>query len=142
MLREAMGTLGEEHALDVQAEREPDLGFKTSWVQDHLNQTALLDCFAGHLRPERSLCFFYAKQVPFVEDSAGGRILIGAGRVQHVGALQEYRYTTRNLENKLRSTLWERMIQHSIRPDFKDGFLLPYHAAVDRAAEDPEFDPA
>ena len=142
MLREAMGTLGEEHALDVQAEREPDLGFKTSWVQDHLNQTALLDCFAGHLRPERSLCFFYAKQVPFVEDSAGGRTLIGAGRVQHVGALQEYRYTTRNLENKLRSMLWERMIQHSIRPDFKDGFLLPYHAAVDRAAEDPEFDPA
>ena len=142
MLRESMGTLGEEHALDVQAEREPDLGFKTSWVQDHLNQTALLDCFAGHLRPERSLCFFYAKQVPFVEDSAGVRILIGAGRVLHVGALQEYRYATENLDNKLRSMLWERMIQHSIRPDFSDGFLLPYHAAVKRAAVDQEFDPA
>ena len=30
------------------------------------------------------------------------------------------------------------MVQHSIRPDFKDGFLLPYHAAI----ENPEFDPA
>ena len=142
MLREAMESFGEEHALDVRAEREPDLGFKTQWVQDHLNQTALLDCFASHLKPERSLCFFYAKQVPFVEDSAGGRILIGAGRVLHVGTVQEYDYTTKDLEDKLRSMLWERMIQHSIRPEFKDGFLLPYHAAIDKAAEDPEFDPA
>lgn len=142
MLREAMETLGEEHALDVQAEREPDLGFKTQWVQEHLNQTALLDCFAGHLKPEQSLCFFYAKQVPFVEDAAGGRILIGVGRVLHVGAAQEYAYTTKDLKGKLRSMLWERMVQHSIRPDFKDGFLLPYHAAIAKVAEDPEFDPA
>lgn len=142
MLREAMEAMGEEHALDVRAEREPDLGFKTQWIQEHLNQTALLDCFAGHLKPEHSLCFFYAKQVPFVEDTAGGRILIGVGRVQHVGAAQEYAYTTKDLNGKLRSMLWERMVQHSIRPDFKDGFLLPYHAAIEKAAEDPEFDPA
>jgi hypothetical protein len=142
MLRESMEQIGEEHALDVQAEREPDLGFKTQWTQERQNQTALLDCFAGHLQPERSLCFFYAKQVPFVEDSAGGRILIGVGRVQHVGAAQEYSYNTKDLKGKLRSILWERMIQHSIRPNFKDGFLLPYHAAIDKAAEDPDFNPA
>ena len=142
MLREAMETLGEEHALDVQAEREPDLDFKTPWIQEGLNQTALLDCFAGHIKAEHSLCFFYAKQVPFVEDSAGARVLIGVGRVLHVGAAQEYAYNTTDLEDKLRGMLWERMVQHSIRPDFKDGFLLPYHAAIDRAAEDPEFDPA
>lgn len=142
MLSEAMESLGEEHRLDVRAEREPDLGFKTPWIQDHLNQTALLDCFADHLKPERSLCFFYAKQAPFVEDSFGGRILIGVGRVMHIGDLREYDYDTQNLEGKLRSMLWERMIQHSIRPDFKDGFLLPYHAAIAKAAEDREFDPA
>ncbi|WP_295433595.1 AAA family ATPase, partial [uncultured Thiodictyon sp.] len=142
MLSEAMATLGEEHALDVQAEREPDLGFETKFVQEYLNQTALLNGFAGHIKPDHSLCFFYAKQVPFVEDAAGGRILIGVGRVLHVGAAQEYAYTTKDLDGKLRSMLWERMVQHSIRPDFKDGFLLPYHAAVEKAAEDPEFDPA
>ncbi|KAB2848735.1 MAG: AAA family ATPase [Hyphomicrobiaceae bacterium] len=142
MLREAMETLGEEHSLDVQAEREPNLGFKTQWVQEHLNQTALLDCFASHLKPEQSLCFFYAKQVPFVEDAAGGRILIGVGHVLHVGAAQEYAYATKDLKGKLRSMLWERMVQHSIRPDFKEGFLLPYHAAIAKTAEDPEFDPA
>ena len=141
MLREGMETLGEEHALDVQPQREPDLGFKTQWIQERLNQTALSNCFASHVKPERSLCFFYAKQVPFVEDSAGRRVLIGVGRVLHVGAAQEYAYTTKNLEGKLRAMLWERMVQHSIRPDFKDGFLLPYHAAIDKAAQDPEFDP-
>lgn len=146
MLREAMESLGKEHGLDIQADREAkhklNLGFDTSWVQDHLNQTALLDCFSGHLKPEHSLCFFYAKQAPFVEDSPGSRILIGVGRVQHIGDLREYDYTTTDIEGKLRSMLWERMIQHSIRPDFKDGFLLPYHAAIVKAAEDPKFDPA
>ncbi len=142
MLYDEMERLGKEHDLDVQPEREPDLNFRTPWVQDHLNQTALLNCFANHLKPERSLCFFYAKQVPFVEDSPGGRILIGVGRVQHIGNLREYDYATKYLNDKLRSMLWERMIQHSIRPDFKDGFLLPYHAAIDKTNEDPEFDPA
>ncbi len=142
MLRETMEALGEEHALDVQAEREPELGFKTQWIQERLNQTALLDCFAGHLKPKHSLCFFYAKQVPFVEDSAGIRILVGVGRVLHIGTAQKYGYSTRNLNGKLRAMLWERMVQHSIRPDYRDGFLLPYHAAIHKATEDPEFDAA
>ncbi len=139
MLRDAMATLGEEYALDVQAEREPDLGFRTQWTQDVSNQTALSECFTSHLQPNRSLCFFYAKQVPFVEEAAG-RILVGVGRVLSVGAVQEYYYTTKNLEGKLRSILWERMVQHSIRPGFRDGFLLPYHQLINKAAEDPELD--
>ena len=142
MLREAMEELGEEYGLDVQAEREPDLGFSTQWIQDRDNQKALLDCFCDHLKPEQSLCFFYAKQVPFVEDSGARRILIGVGRVLHVSPCVEYQYTTRNLKGKLRSMLWERMVQHSIRPDFKDGFILPYHAALEMADENPDFDPA
>lgn len=146
MLRENTASLSEQHGIDYRPEREPtkeDLGFKElpPWVQEHLNQSALLDCFSGHLKPEQSLCFFYAKQVPFVEDAAGGRILIGVGRVLHIGAAQEYAYTTKDLKGKLRSMLWERMVQHSIRPDFKDGFLLPYHAAIAKATENPEFDP-
>ncbi len=142
MLRESMESLGEEHALDVQAEREPKLGFKTDWIQDYANQRALLDCFADHLKPEQSLCFFYAKQMPFVEDTGARRILIGVGRLVHVAPCVEYNYSVKDLKGKLRSVLWERIIQHSIRPDFKDGFLLPYHAAIERAAIEPTFDPA
>ncbi len=142
MLQEAMKDLGEQYALDVQAEREPDLGFKTQWVQELQNQKALLDCFRGHIKAQESLCFFYAKQVPFVEDATAGRILIGVGRVLHVAPAQEYAYKTKDLNGKLRSALWELMVQHSIRPDFKDGFLLPYHAAIHKAANDPSFDPS
>ena len=60
----------------------------------------------------------------------------------HIGAAQEYAYATKDLDGKLRAMLWELMVQHSVRPDYKDGFLLPYHAAVDKAAEDPGFDPS
>ena len=53
VLRDNMRALGEEHALDVQEEREPDLGdFGETWVQDRDNQKALLDCFADHLKAE------------------------------------------------------------------------------------------
>jgi hypothetical protein len=142
MLAESMVDLGVEHELDVDARREPDLGFRTQWVQDYQNHQALLDCFAGHLKAEHSLCFFYAKQVPFVEDANGSRVLIGIGRVLHVSLPQEYAYLTKDLSGKLRSMLWELMVQHSIRPDFKDGFLLPYHAAIKKAATDLDFDPA
>jgi hypothetical protein len=34
------------------------------------------------------------------------------------------------------------MVQHSIRPDFKNGFLLPYHEAISKAAADSDYDPA
>jgi len=142
MLRDAMEKLGETHGLDVQAEREPDLGFATQWIQQRNNQKALLDCFCSHLKLEQSLCFFYAKKVPFVEDGGARRILIGVGRVLHVSPCVEYEYTTRDLKDMLRSVLWERVVQHSIRPDFKDGFILPYHAAMEISANDPDFEPA
>ena len=74
-----------------------------------------------------------------MEDAAGRRILIGVGRVLHVGAAQEYEYMTTNLKGKLRGMLWERMIQHSIRPNFNDGFLLPYHVAQDLELDPVEF---
>lgn len=137
MRSEFMEHYGKEYGLEVDQEFEPELPFTTGWVQDRRNHKALLDSFFEHLESKRSLCFFYAKQVPFVEDF--GRVLIGVGRVAHVGAGIEYKYSAKGA---LRSMVWERMVQHTIRPDFKDGFLLPYHAALELADADPNFDPA
>jgi len=139
MFSERLEELRDEYELDVDANREPDLGFQSTWVQDRSNQAALLNCFRGHLQPDMSLCFFYAKQVPFVEQA--GRVLIGVGRVKHVGELTEYSYTETG-PGRVRSFLWECMIQHSIRPGFRDGFVLPYRQALDHALETPDFDPA
>ncbi len=137
MFSKAMEDFGHEFEIDVDPEREPDLGFKTTWVQRLENQRALLDCFFDHIVREKSLCFFYAKEVPFVEDPK--RVLIGVGRVLNIGKGIEYKYEK---EGPVRAMLWERMIQHSIRHEFTDGFLLPYHAAIEYSLEDPEFDPS
>lgn len=125
---------------EVNADLEPSLRFKTNWLQDHRNHRASLDCFWNHVRPERSLVFIYAKQVPFVEDT-GRRVLIGVGRVKKIGGLTEYRYDGPP-GDKLRSLLWERLVVHSIRPQFEDGFLMPYHEAMDRSDDGRAFDPA
>ena len=60
--------------LDYDPDREPELAWKDSWVQEIHNQRALLDCFFEHFEEKTSLVFFYAKQVPFIEDSS--RVLI------------------------------------------------------------------
>ena len=144
MFSSRLEELRDEYSLDIGPEYEPkvinqyDMTVETNWVQDRRNQIGLLDCFFDHVKPEKSLAFFYAKQVPFVDTP--GRVLIGVGRVRHVGEPTEYRYSVKN--PPLRAMLWERMVQHSIRPDFKDGFLLPYHVALEFAKENPDFDPA
>lgn len=134
MMREGMELRGEDLFLDVDDSREPDLGYKTNWVHEAQNQTALLDAFAAHLQCEDSLCFFYAKHAPFVEST--GRILIGAGRVKEIGPLTEYD----RQGDGMRGMVWERPIQHSIRPKGQDGFLMPYYELQKRMAEDPTLD--
>lgn len=137
MFRSQMENRGEDYGISINSEREPDLGFKTDWIQEKQNQLALLDCFFGHIKPERSLCFFYAKEVPFVEDSR--RVIVGVGLVRDVGEPVEYRY---EVSGKLKSILWERTIQHSIRPGFRDGFLMPYHELIAYSEKNPDFDPS
>lgn len=144
MFSSRLEALRDEYGLDIGPEYEPEIinqyekTLDTNWVQGRRNQLGLLDCFFDHIKPEKSLAFFYAKQVPFVDTP--GRVLIGVGRVQHVCDPTEYLYSEKN--PPLRAMLWERMIQHSIRPDFKDGFLLPYHYALEFAKENPDFDPS
>lgn len=134
------GLINEYPLDDVSMDFEPQLGFESYWVQDARNHRALLDCFWNHVKVEESLVFFYAKEVPLVED-AGRRVLVGVGRILKVGGLTEYGYDG-SLENKVRSLIWERMVTHSIRPGFADGFLLPYQLALEKCDEGRAFDPA
>lgn len=124
---------------EVSQDYEPELGFESYWVQDERNHRALLEGFWNHVQVEESLVFFYAKQVPLVED-VGRRVLIGAGRVLKVGGLTEYSYDG-SPKGKLRSLIWERMVTHSIRPGFQDGFLMPYQEALKKSDNGNAFDP-
>ena len=115
------------------------MGFDSAWVQDVNNQTRMLDGFFSAIEPDRSLAFFYAKEVPHTEKA--GRVLIGVGWVRSYGAAIEYDYEP-GVDRPTRSMIWERVVHHSIRPGTTaGGFLLPYHAALERAAEDPSFNP-
>ncbi len=132
--------IAEKYGLDVIRSREPTTPYflkNNKWVQNHQNQKSLLDAFFGMIKPEHSLCFFYATQTPLVEDER--RILIGVGRVKHVGSLIEYNYSSKKERH---AYIWDHSIQHSIRSDFSDGFLLPYFEILKLANEDSSINPS
>lgn len=129
--------LAERYNLMYDSSKEPQLKFKDSWVQALHNQKELLNCFYEHLEIGQSLVFFYAKQVPFVEE--GGRVLVGVGRIKHIKESEEYDYKE---DNDFRCCYWDHIVQHTIRPECEDGFLLPYHEAIEFNKENPDFDPA
>lgn len=129
--------LAERLRLDWIPDREPDLKFNTAWVQERSNQLALLDTFFGALRPEESLCFFYAKRTPLSEQSR--RVIVGVGRILSIGQHTEYAYSTNT--PPLRCVLWERNVGHSIRPDYLDGFLFPYQQILSLASQARSIDP-
>ncbi len=140
-LREGAGKIDAGYGIGLQWELEDRadalIGFSADWLQDKHNQVAMLDTFFGSIEPERSLCFFYAKQTPLSEDPR--RVLVGVGRVTGVGPAVEYEYKA---DGELRSVIWERPVHHSIRPDFLNGFLLPYHQILEHAEQNPDVDPA
>ena len=134
MMRSNIEEYRDVYELDVDEDREPELGYHSDWIHEVVNQQSLLNGFASYLQKENSLCFFYAKYVPFVEGTA--RILIGAGRVKELLPLKEYDRKGKGMQGMI----WERPLQHSIRPKGKDGFLLPYYDVVKRREEDPTLD--
>ncbi len=137
MSRSDAPDLAHRYDIDVDLEREPTDGWlaHNSWVQDHSNQKALLDAFFSAIKPSSSLCFFYAKQSPMVDDA--DRILVGVGRTTSVGPLVNYTYKA---PGRLQSYVWDRAVQHSVRPSSEDGFLLPYHELLRKAGEGESVD--
>lgn len=139
-------SLKETLQLGYQAEREPDLTVnkgwekdKKTWVQEGENQRIILDTFFSVAKPNESLVFFYAKRTPMLEDPR--RVIIGVGRVKSVSAPVEYHYLGgQRPKDNISGYLWERNIEHSIRPKNSDGFLLPYQKLLLAAEADETID--
>ena len=55
-----------------------------------------------------SICIFYAKQVPFVEDAR--RVIIGIGHIQKVTAPVKYEMSN---SVGMTSCVWENMVKHT-----------------------------
>ena len=136
--RDGIPAKASAYGINFQPEREPNLEFDRTWVQERTNQLAMLDTFFSAIQPEESLVFCYAKQTPITDDRR--RVIVGIGRVLNVADPVEYRYKKDAPANGIRCVLWERNITHSIRPTMEDGFLLPYHDLAKLAEKDPSID--
>ncbi|MBC2769489.1 ATP-dependent DNA helicase [Pusillimonas minor] len=141
-----VNSLKEALQLGYQTEREPDLTTnknwekdKKTWVQEGTNQRIILDTFFSVAKPNDSLVFFYAKRTPMLDDAR--RVIIGVGRVKSVSEPVEYHYRDGHKpKSNISGYLWERNIEHSIRPKSSDGFLLPYQRLLEAADADESID--
>ena len=129
---ENISALKERFNIDYDSTREPDL--KTNWVQDSVNQRAMFKTFYRNCVENKSLILPYAKQVPFIEDA--GRVIMGIGYITRKIDPPEYKTNGGNVH----SILWETMLQHSIRDNRENGFMLPYREMMDYADAHPDFD--
>lgn len=135
LMKSSIPFMTENYGIKIDQTREPLLEFETNWIQERDNHKAVFDYFYGDVIPDRSLVVAYAKQVPFVEDYR--RVIVGMGHVKRVVDAVEHKHTD---EKPLRSLTWETHVCHSIRPDHKDGFVIPYQQMMKYAEEHPEFD--
>ena len=109
-------------------EREPetpDWLARTSSIQGFSNQEALLEAFSAPLVEDESLVLFYAVRTPLCDDER--RVILGGALLKKKHNLTEYSYKQKA---PLRAMVWERPIQHSLRPahdggGFTGGFVLP-----------------
>jgi hypothetical protein len=122
---------------EAEAEVHSQMGFKTNWVQVKKNQLVMLDTFFSAVTPEESLCFLYAKDTPLANDPR--RVIVGIGRVSNVRSWVEYKYKEPGTHQ---AVLWDRIVEHSIRPTGGQGFLFPYHEILELAKTNPDVDPA
>lgn len=102
-------------------------GFKTDWVFGRERQRKILELVFGQLEDGRSLVFFYSKGGhPAGEGIA--RLVVGIGTILKIGKPIQYEHDSGKHSTYL---VWDRIIQHSIRPDGSEGLLLPYHQYIE-----------
>lgn len=124
----------ESHCINFNRAKEPNLGFESAWVQGPENQKNIFDAFFNDVVPGESLCFLYAKKIPFTDDPR--RVIIGIGTVEDVIPAKEYE----NEDDSFKTSLtWETMICHSIRENRERGYIFPLQELAHHAQRNPDF---
>ncbi len=102
------------------------LGFSPTWIMDGANQRSVIQQFFEPVVPGQSLVFVYLKHSP-LQDESTRRLLVGAARVTDVQLPSMWKQSG---NEPFSSSMWETALVHSLRPDMKDGVLLPYQQLV------------
>ncbi|MFF8093843.1 AAA family ATPase [Streptomyces sp. NPDC016675] len=115
-------------AFDQLAEDHTDqvLNSHAAWVMDGGNQQAVIKAFFEPVAPRDSLVFVYLKHSPLQEQRTD-RLLVGAA---HVTGLTRPPLWNQAGKPPFDSSMWETIVQHSLRPDMTEGVLLPYQQLV------------
>ncbi|MEV4147748.1 AAA family ATPase [Amycolatopsis sp. NPDC049691] len=129
MLRESQERIQDRLPTELAPDSDPP--FPSSWVFDRTRQRQLLDAVFNQVTPRESVAFMYTKSGHPLGDDVP-RLVVGIGRVAAISSLLEYRSRA-----PWTYPLWDRIVEHTIRPEGSDGFLLPYHAYLE-----PTGDPA
>lgn len=97
-----------------------------AWVMDGHNQRAVLDAFFDPVVAGDSLIFVYLKHSPLQEQRTN-RLLVGAARTTNMTPPPMWNQSG---NPPFLSSMWETIVEHSLRPDMGDGILLPYQKLV------------
>ena len=106
--------------------------FRSAWVFGRARQEAIGELFFGRLTAGSSLVVFYTKSGHPLGESIN-RLVVGIGRLDKIGPMLRY-----DVEQGRSYPLWERSIEHSIRPSGTDGFLVPYHDYLEPTGDPDE----
>lgn len=121
-----------DESLPIQLPLEENAPFRSAWVFGRERQEALSELFFQKVQDSSSLIFFYCKEGTPLGDRFP-RLVVGVGNVVKVGPLLHY-----NSSKSSTYPLWDRVIQHSIRPEGYEGFLLPYHEYLEPTGDSEE----
>ena len=114
------------------------LSYAPPWVMDADNQRTIIDTFFGPVSAGESLVFVYLKHSPLQEQRTD-RLLVGAARVTRITPPSMWKQSGNPPFN---SSMWETIVEHSLRADMTDGILLPYQRLIPLLDEGVEIDQA
>lgn len=102
------------------------LRYDPPWVMNGDNQRAILDAFFETVVPGQSLVFIYLKHSPLQEERTD-RLIVGAARVSRVTPPPMWKQSG---NPPFSSSMWETIVEHSLRPNMNEGILLPYQELI------------
>lgn len=102
------------------------LSYQPPWIMDGDNQRTVMEAFFEPVVVDDSLVFVYLKHSPLQEERAD-RLLVGAARITRVAPPPLWNQSG---TPPFSSVMWETIVEHSLRPDMRDGFLLPYQQLI------------
>ncbi|GAA3068655.1 hypothetical protein GCM10010464_36070 [Pseudonocardia yunnanensis] len=112
--------------LNSEVAADAALDYAPPWVMDGDNQRAIMAAFFEPVAPGDSLVFVYLKHSPLQEQRTD-RLLVGAARVTRLTPPPMWNQSGKP---PFRSSMWETIVEHSLRPDMADGVLLPYQELI------------